>query len=405
MISLKQQPWFQSPALTRILVLLNRDGAEARIVGGAVRNALMGLPVADMDIATTLKPEEVMERARQEGIKVVPTGLAHGTVTLVLDGVPFEVTTLRRDVATDGRHAEVLFTDDWKADAERRDLTINALYADASGEVHDDVGGLADIKSRTIRFIGDATKRIEEDYLRILRFFRFFAHYGNGRPDADGLRACASARAKLHSLSAERVWAELKKLLAADNPGRALLWMRTTGVLSEVLPETEKWGIDSIPGLVATEQALGWMPDPLLRLAAIIPPDEARVTRMVERLRLSKVEASFFAAWAKAPEINEDMAGASLNRLLYTEGCDGIVARIRLKLANQREKDQNIDRLRALLDIAQHWQKPDFPVKGADLLALGIPAGPLLGQKLAELESRWVEQDFKPKKEELLALI
>ncbi|MGO6900642.1 CCA tRNA nucleotidyltransferase, partial [Rhizobium ruizarguesonis] len=273
MTGLADQAWFRDPALGRILTLLSADGGEGRVVGGAVRNSLMGLPVNDVDIATTLRPEAVMERAAAAGIKAVPTGLEHGTVTLVIDGKPFEVTTLRTDVETDGRHAKVAFSTDWKADAERRDLTINALYADAKGEVVDLVGGLADIKTRNIRFIGDAARRIAEDHLRILRFFRFFAYYGSGRPDAEGLKACSAARSKLTTLSAERVWSELRKLLGAGDPGRALLWMRQVAVLTEILPESERWGIDAIPSLITTEKALGWTPDPLLRLAAIVPPD------------------------------------------------------------------------------------------------------------------------------------
>jgi poly(A) polymerase len=265
------EDWFLKPGLQRIFALLNADGGEARVVGGAVRNALMGMPVADIDMATTLPPQDVVERAQRAGIKAVPTGIEHGTVTLVLDGEGFEVTTLRRDVETDGRHAQVIFGTDWNEDAQRRDLTINALYADASGEVIDLVGGLADIETRNVRFIGDAGTRIAEDYLRVLRFFRFFAHYGSGRPDADGLRASARAKDKMSTLSAERVWSEMKKLLSATDPSRALLWMRQSGVLSQVLPETEKWGIDAIHGLVAAEQALGWTPDALVRLAAIVP--------------------------------------------------------------------------------------------------------------------------------------
>ena len=258
--SVAGEAWFNDAALQRLLLLLNADGGEARVAGGAVRNALMGLAVADIDVATTLLPQDVVERAEAAGMKAVPTGIEHGTVTLVIDGTPFEVTTLRRDIETDGRHAKVSFGTDWQADAERRDLTINALYADASGAVVDLVGGLPDIESRTIRFIGDASQRIAEDHLRILRFFRFFAYYGSGRPDADGLRAAARAKDRLSTLSGERVWGETKKLLAAPDPSRALLWMRQAGVLTEILPESEKWGIDGIHPLVAAEAALGWTP-------------------------------------------------------------------------------------------------------------------------------------------------
>ena len=411
MTDLAAESWFREAALQRVLSLLNREGGEGRVVGGAVRNSLMGLPVSDIDIATTLSPEAVMARAAADGIKAVPTGLAHGTVTLVIDGKPFEVTTLRRDVSTDGRHAEVAFTTDWKADAERRDLTINALYLDGKGEVIDLVGGIADVESRTVRFIGDASERIAEDYLRILRFFRFFAHYGGGRPDAAGLRASAAARNKLKTLSAERVWSETKKLLSADDPGRALLWMRQTGVLTEILPETEKWGIDAIPALVSTEKALGWTPDPLLRLAAIVPPDTERLAALAKRLRLSKEEGAFLANWAKAPAIADTMAETAFDRLLYTHGAQGIVVRLRLALASARAKAetgavesmQQAARLSALLKRAELWRKPEFPVSGADALAAGFAAGPKVGQALQELEKQWVEGNFSLEREELLA--
>ncbi len=264
--------WLSDPDLQKLLSVLGADGEEARIAGGAVRNALLGREVADVDIATTSLPEESVRRAEAAGFRTVPTGLEHGTVTILAGGRPYEVTTLRADVETDGRRAKVRFGRDWKADAERRDFTINALYATADGEVVDLVGGLADLDSGTLRFIGDAEARIREDYLRILRFFRLFAWFGSGRPDAAGLRACARLKDGMARLSAERVWHELKRLLAAPDPTRALLWMRQTGVLSTVLPESDKWGIDAIPGLVAAEREFGWAADPLLRLFFAKPP-------------------------------------------------------------------------------------------------------------------------------------
>ncbi len=411
MTSVADQAWFQDPALGRVLALLNADGGEGRVVGGAVRNSLMGLAVADIDIATTLLPDAVTERAAAAGIKAVPTGIDHGTVTLVIDGRPFEVTTLRADVETDGRRAKVAFSTDWQTDAERRDLTINALYADASGEVIDLVGGLGDIEKRNIRFIGDAATRIAEDYLRILRFFRFFAWYGSGRPDAEGLKASSAARSKLKTLSAERVWSELRKLLAADDPGRALLWMRQVAVLTEILPETEKWGIDAIPALVATEKALGWAPDPLLRLAAIVPPDAARLEALAARLKLSNAEAAYFKAWAKAAPVNDEISTAGFERLLYRNGTEGIVVRLKLALGVARGKAEggSFDemsrsaRLSKLLDHARLWNKPQFPLNGADVMAAGIPAGPKVGEILSTLENQWVEENFVSDRAALLA--
>jgi len=401
MNSLAGQDWFEKPALKRIFALLNADGGEVRIVGGAVRNALMDLPVVDVDMATTLIPNVVVERAKAAGIKSVPTGIEHGTVTLVIDGEGFEVTTLRRDVETNGRHAQVAFGTDWQTDAERRDLTINALYANEKGEIIDLIDGRPDVETRTVRFIGDAAMRIAEDYLRILRFFRFFAHYGSGRPDADGLRASARAKDKLGTLSAERVWSETKKLISARDPSRALLWMRQSGVLSEILPETEKWGIDAIHGLVATEQALGWAADPMLRLAAIVPPDRERLAALAARLRLSKAEAAYLTHWASAPAVDPEMKETALDRLLYRQGVEGVKTRLKLALASARADlsagdtaMHKVARLSTLLTRAEKFRKPGFPLSGADVMAAGVEAGPKVGEVLKSLEEKWIDVNF-----------
>ncbi len=289
--SIAHADWLKAADLQRLLAALSGDGEAARVAGGAVRNALLGQAVSDVDIATTNLPDDTIRRAEAAGFRTVPTGAAHGTVTVISRGKPYEVTTLRADIETDGRHAKVVFGRDWARDAERRDFTINALYAEADGRVIDLVGGLADIEGRVLRFIGDPETRIREDYLRILRFFRFFAWYGSGRPDAAGLKACARLKEGLDRLSAERVWSEIKKLLLAPEPARALLWMRQSGILSRVLPETDRWGIDLVHPLVETEAALGWRPDPLLRIEAMVPPDVERMGALAERLRLSRAEA------------------------------------------------------------------------------------------------------------------
>lgn len=401
MTSVAGEPWFTRPSLVRILSLLNADGGEARVVGGAVRNSLMGVAVGDIDIATTLHPDEVTRRAVAAGIRAVPTGIAHGTVTLVLDREGFEVTTLRRDVSTDGRHAQVVFGTDWQIDAERRDLTINALYADASGDVIDLIGGLADIERRNVRFIGDADGRIAEDYLRVLRFFRFFAFYGAGRPDADGLRASARAKGKLKTLSAERVWSELRKLLSAPDPSRALLWMRQSGVLGEVLPESEKWGIDAVHGLVAWEKTARREPDAIIRLAAIVPPDAGRMKELANRLRLSRADAARLQQWAGAPETDPSVTDAVFDRLLYRHGTDGITTRLVLSLAREQgnggvdmEQMRKSARLSSLLSRAEKFSRPVFPLGGGEVMARGIPAGPRIGEILARLENDWVEMNF-----------
>jgi len=410
MTSVAHEAWFQDPRLSRVFALLNADGGEGRVVGGAVRNSLMGIPVSDIDMATTLTPDAVIERAKAAGIKAVPTGIAHGTVTLVLEGKPFEVTTLRTDVETDGRHAKVAFSTDWQADAERRDLTINALYANAAGEVIDLVGGLADIEKCNIRFIGAAATRIAEDYLRILRFFRFFAYYGTGRPDAEGLKASSAARSKLSTLSAERIWSEMRKLLSAEDPGRALLWMRTVSVLNEILPETEKWGIDAIPALVATEQALGWKPDPLLRLASIVPPDVPRLSEMAGRLKLANAEAAWLKTWALTVPVNDEISAAAFDRVLYRSTPEGVIARLKLALAVARGKAEGdmkemgrSARLSKLLEQAQAWTKPKFPLSGGDVMAAGVTAGPRVGEVLQTLENQWVDENFAADRAALLA--
>ncbi|PWV97573.1 poly(A) polymerase [Hoeflea marina] len=412
--NLSGEGWFADPALQRIFALLNADGGEVRVVGGAVRNALMGVKVGDIDLATTWRPEEVVKRAAAAGIKAVPTGIDHGTVTLLIGGHGFEVTTLRHDVETDGRRATVAFGADWSADARRRDLTINALYVDQSGTVFDWVGGLADIDSRTIRFIGEAPERIAEDHLRILRYFRFFAHYGGGRPDADALRASARAKDKLATLSAERVWKELKALLGAADPGRALLWMRQAGVLAAVLPETEKWGIDSMPGLIASEQARGWEPDALMRLMAIVPPDPLRVAAMAGRLKLSRAEAERLNAWAGTPQPAAGLAETALDRMLYKHGPQPVTDRLRLALVVARGRPDptedsapspELAGLTRLLARAGRWVRPDFPLTGKDLIAAGIKPGPDLGTKLAAAEERWIHSNFVLDRAQLLAFL
>lgn len=393
--------WLKAKPLQALFGALNRDGGEARVVGGAVRNTLLGTRVSDVDLATTHVPEETVRLANEAGFKPVPTGIEHGTITVVVQGHPFEVTTLRQDVETDGRHAKVAFGTDWKADAERRDFTINALYATADGTIIDDVGGLADIESRTLRFIGDAEQRIREDYLRILRFFRFFAWYGSGRPEAEGLRASARLKDGLSQLSAERVWSELKKLLSAPDPSRALLWMRQGGVLNLILPESEKWGIDAIHGLVRTEADLGWQADPLLRLESIIPPDSVRMEEMGKRLKMSNAERARLEAWARADAVKPELSEQALKKTIYRGSKQAVLDRIRLAYAAARAEAGGSDEamvraggLARLLETAERYDAPVFPVTGSDLLALGIEKGPGLGEALRSLETFWIDSGF-----------
>ncbi|ADV11284.1 CCA tRNA nucleotidyltransferase [Mesorhizobium ciceri] len=401
--------WLTDKHLQRLLFALAEGGEEARVAGGAVRNTLMDQPVADIDIATTCLPEETLRRAEAERFKAVPTGIEHGTITVVAGGKPYEITTLRADIETDGRRAKVSFGRDWKLDAERRDFTINALYAEADGKVVDLVGGIADIEARRLRFIGDPEARIREDYLRILRFFRFFAWYGDGRPDAEGLKACARLKEGLAQLSSERIWSELKKLLSAPDPSRALLWMRQAGVLTAALPESEKWGIDAIHGLAKAGKDLGWAPDPLLRLEAIVPPDAARMKSLAERLKLSTAEADRLRHWALATAVEPKTTEGELAKRLYRGDRQGFVDRLRLSLAAARMRavEDNEALLEAggfsrLLGFATKWEKPLFPLKGADLTVLGATPGPKLGEILRNLEAEWVEAGFAPDRDALL---
>ena len=408
--SIASAKWLRGHTLQALLKALSEGGEEARIAGGAVRNTLLGKAVSDVDIATTTVPEETARRAEAAGFRAVPTGAEHGTITVVANGKPYEVTTLRDDIETDGRRARVRFGRDWKRDAERRDFTINALYATADGEVVDLVGGLADLESRTIRFIGDAETRIREDFLRILRFFRFFAWYGGGRPDAEGLKACARLKDGLDRLSAERIWGELKKLLSAADPARALLWMRQASVLTRVLPESERWGIDLIHPLVRVEGDLGWPPDPMLRLEALLPPDPDRVRALAERLRFSTAEAKRLEAWARQPTVAATTTEGALARMLYEGDRAAIRDQLRLALAIARGKAVSDDKamieaggISRLLAFADKWKRPEFPVKGGDLKQLGLPAGPRLGAVLKSLEAEWIASGFTLDRDALLS--
>lgn len=393
------QDWLKNPNLQQLLSLLNAEGGEARIAGGAVRNALLGEAIADIDIATTLVPRDVILRLNAAGQKSVPTGIAHGTVTAVIGDDTFEVTTLRQDVETDGRHAKVLYGTDWIADARRRDLTINALYLTAEGEVIDPLEGLADVHSQTVRFIDDAEQRIQEDYLRILRFFRFFAWYGKFRPDASGLKACARLKEGLDGLSVERIWQELSKLLAAPDPARAILWMRQTGVLSRVLPETEKWGIDALSGMIAAENKANWHADGLLRLMSILPPNAEKLAAMAKRLKLPNVVRDRLLDWAGTTLAPSDVKEPDFQKWLYWQKPEAI--RDHLKLAISKN-DSNAKKYTRQLKWLNRWERPEFPLGGKDLIDRGMEPGPQIADVLRQIEEKWVEAGFRGNAESLL---
>jgi len=385
---LDPQPWMQAAETAQVTAALEAGNAPVRFVGGCVRDALLDRPVKDVDIATALPPERVIELLEAAGIKAVPTGFEHGTVTAVTGGKGFEVTTLRHDVETFGRHARVAFTDDWAADAQRRDFTFNAIFCDPNGTLYDPTGGLGDLKAGRVRFVGDAAQRIEEDVLRILRFFRFHAHYGKGDIDGDGLAACAAQAGKLPTLSAERVSAELMKLLAAPAPAPTLGLMAETGVLAEILPEAGP--PDRLERLCAIEEKRG-LTDPVRRLAALLDLDPAGAAALARRLRLPNAAAQRLGAIAGGDvTLTADMTDRALRQALYRAGAEYIVDRILLDWSSEEGGNRA-----GQLDIAQAWQPPQLPVKGRDVLDLGIDAGPAVGDLVAAVENWWVEGDFR----------
>ncbi|HZQ11911.1 MAG TPA: CCA tRNA nucleotidyltransferase [Pseudolabrys sp.] len=385
--------WAGGGALARLLGVLDRDGEEARVVGGAVRNALLGMPADEIDVATTAVPEEVVRRVQAAGFKAVPTGIAHGTVTVVIDGTPFEVTTLRQDVETYGRHAKVAFGRDWRVDAERRDFTINAFSAAADGTVYDYVGGLGDLAARRVRFIGDARRRIEEDYLRILRFFRFHAAYGTAdHPDREGLEACIAGRAGLEQLSRERVRMELMKLVVAPHAVPTLIAMTDAGLTLRVLGGVSY--LASFEMMAKAEAAAGLGADPVRRLGALGVWVAEDAERLWQRLRLANAEherlASMAEGWRRiAPAYGEQAARALLYRLGPQRFTDHAL------LAWARSSVGVIDEAwRALATLPARWSAPAFPLKAADFISRGVDKGPLLGVVMREAEDAWVRAGF-----------
>jgi poly(A) polymerase len=388
---LDDAPWLRSGPTARVLELLNTNGEEARVVGGAVRNTLLKIPVGDIDIATSALPDEVMRRAAVAGIKSVPTGIEHGTVTLVVDAQPVEVTTLREDTETFGRKAKVAFGRDWAADAARRDFTINGLSVDADGVVYDYVGGLDDVAARRVRFIGDPHQRIAEDYLRILRFFRIHAAYGSGEPDRAGYLACITGRAGLATLSAERMRMEMLKLVVAGGAAAAVSAMADAGLLLPIFGGVAYIGPFS--SMIAAERLLGLKPDPIRRLAALAVAVTEDARRVAARLRLTNAEARALDSMGHRWWRLDGMDEARARRRLYRLGED--FYRNRLLLAWARAGGNADDaRWRELATLPQRWSAPKFPLKAADFIARGMAEGPALGQALALAEDAWLAADF-----------
>jgi len=374
-----------------LLGLLNSQGEEARVVGGAVRNALLRLPVDELDIATTAVPDEVVRRVEGAGWKTVPTGIEHGTVTVLIGGRPFEVTTLRRDVETYGRKAKVVFGRDWVADAERRDFTINALSLSVEGKVHDYVGGLADLATHRVRFIGDPAQRIAEDYLRILRFFRFHAWYGQGTPDPAGLNACIRARGGIETLSRERVRTELLKLMLAPHATPTLALMSETGLLGSVLGGVAL--LASFENMVKVEAAAGFEADAVRRLGALSVWVAEDGERLAQRLRLSNADAERLSALERWWQISPAAGKHFARTLLYRLGAQHFVDQV--LLAWSRSAAGAVHReWRALAEMPQTWTAPEFPLRASDFIARGLAPGPALGAAMRSAETSWIAADF-----------
>lgn len=378
--------WRDREGMTALLAALGAERGDTRFVGGCVRDGLLGLGVSDVDLATRIAPQDVLKRLRADAIKAVPTGIAHGTVTAVQADGPVEITTLRRDIATDGRRATIAYTDDWQEDAARRDFTINALSADpATGEVFDYFGGLADLEARAVRFIGDPLTRIAEDHLRILRFFRFHARFGDGPADAAGLAACAARANDLMALSRERIADELLKLLALPCPSASLKLMVDQGILRPVLPEITPVGVDRLGALVAREDQAGVEANALRRLTALLPADPAIAASVAGRLRLSRKSLLRLVAAASATPSDP----ADPFALAYAIGTSETIDRLLLG-------GEDMAAVAPKLSALSTWERPRLSVGGGDLIAMGLKPGPLVAATLQAIEREWAETSFHP---------
>jgi poly(A) polymerase len=397
MVTSLRADWSDIIGLPQLMQALDPNGEGlVRLVGGCVRDRLLGVPVSDIDLATSLVPEDVIARLKSAGLKVIPSGLAHGTVTAIVESRHFEITTLRRDEATDGRHAKVAFTDDWAEDAMRRDFTINALYSNpVTGEVFDPVGGVEDLRPTIVRFIGDADARIQEDYLRILRYFRFFARFG-GDADEDALAACGRQKKGLMALSRERIASELLKILSATDPSVALAAMESIDLFSVFLSDYQAGSATRMRFLVAAEQRLAVAPNPLRRFSLILPVNTARVRAIAAQLKMAKAMADYLAGVANARAVLRVADHAQLSALFYTHGHAEMLDALLLERGEQiAETDWK---------SWTAWQRPNFPIKGGDLIKKGVPTGPLVSQTLHAVEAEWIAAGF-PDGEELRAIV
>jgi len=392
-------PWMVESTTRAVLDALSSGGVEARFVGGVVRDTLLGLPIlgpgraTDIDIATPAPPEQIIELLEKRGVRVVPTGLAHGTVTAVVPPRHFEITTLRRDVETYGRRARVAFDADWVADAARRDFTINAIFLAADGTIYDLVGGLEDLRAGRVRFVGDPATRIAEDVLRLLRYYRFEARFGSGSGDEPARAACRAAAHLLPTLSAERVAQELVRLLETPDPGRAVQMMQEDGVLAVVLPEARR--LDRLRRMIAIESD----PDPLRRLAAVVEVDADAAAALADRLHFPNAWRDRLRDLAAPWPFDPGTDGVKQRRALYRLGAARYRDLVLLDAANARV---SAERLAELIDFARDWTPPQFPLTGHDVISLGIPPGPRVGELLDAVERWWEAQDFTANRDQCL---
>jgi poly(A) polymerase len=390
--------WIMDPDVVRVMqALLAGAGVEARYVGGAVRDTVRGAMQygmkVDVDIATTATPEKVIELLNAAGLKAVPTGIDHGTVTAVSNHRPVEITTLRHDVNTDGRRAEVAYTTDWAADAARRDFTMNAIYADMDGVLFDPLGGLADAKAGLVRFVGDPDARIQEDYLRILRFFRFYAWCGKGEMDRNGLQACARHMTGLTKLSPERIAKELLKLISASNPMPALRQMAASGILTAVLPEA--CNLERLNALIEIDAMTFFEVDPILRFGALLPDDGAVAAAVATRLRLSNAQRDRLVAMLSATlRVFCYMSVREMRRTAYRMTPKVMRDVAMLRWAGDVKRNHNAVQWRALLPMIDSWKPPVLPLDGHHVRLAGVPEGPQIGAVLREVEEWWIDADF-----------
>jgi poly(A) polymerase len=404
--------WLHCPETAYLVEVFAAAGIPLRFVGGAVRDTLLKKPVMDVDAATPTPPQKVMSLLGNAGMKTIPTGLSHGTITAVINHRHYEITTLRRDIKNFGRHAEVLFTDNWEEDAARRDFTMNALYADPDGTVYDYFGGIEDALAGRVRFIGDAARRIQEDALRILRFFRFHALYGETDLDEAGLAACVQEKHRLSQLSGERISAEMIKLLAAENAPEVLNQMQQAGILTEVIP-----GVLDASSLLALRRVRLMADreaiDPLVPLALLLRGQNQQATPLkplIMRWRLSNKQAALLEFLVTNENIPADVSDATQKRLLRKMGAEAFGALVLVSwcemLTSQPSQAQILSAAyRVMLGLSARWTPPEFPVNGDDLRRLGMLSGPLMGQWLKKLERIWEEEGYKPTKEQLLAQV